>query len=89
MATRRTVLIVNLILSLFFLMNVISIWAGLNLYPGGWRFVLMGAVMGNLLWLLIPMILKRQSSPFLRVSRAILGPLWVFWTLLVFLYSCF
>jgi predicted MPP superfamily phosphohydrolase len=89
LATRRTVLIVNLILSLFFLMNVISIWAGLNLYPGGWRFVLMGAVMGNLLWLLIPMILKRQSSPFLRVSRAILGPFWVFWTLLVFLYSCF
>jgi predicted MPP superfamily phosphohydrolase len=89
LATRRTVLIVNLVLSLFFLMNVLSIWAGLNLYPGGWRFVLMGAVMGNLLWLLIPMILKRQSSPFLRVSRAILGPFWVFWTLLVFLYSCF
>ncbi len=89
MAAKRTVLIVNLILSLFFLMNAISIWAGSNLYPAGWHFILLGAVLGNLLWLLLPLILRRHSSPFFRLSRALLGPFWVLWNLLIFLYSAF
>jgi predicted MPP superfamily phosphohydrolase len=89
LATKRTVLIVNLVLSLFFLMNVLSIWAGLDIYPGGLHFLMMAAVLGNLLWLLLPLILKRHSSPFFRLSRALLGPLWVFWNFLIFLYSAF
>ena len=89
MATKKTVLIVNLVLSLFFLMNGVAVWAGLDIYPGGWHYVMAAAVGGNLLWLLIPLILKRHSSPFFRFSRAVLGPSWVLWNLLIFLYSAF
>ena len=89
MATRRTVLIVNLVLSLFFLMNALTIWAGFGIYPGGVHYLMMAAVLGNLLWLLLPLILKRHSSPFFRLSRALLGPFWVFWNFLIFLYTAF
>lgn len=89
MATKRTVLIFNLVLSLFFLMNAVSIWSGFSIYPGGWHFVLAGGVMGNLLWLLLPLILRRHSSPFFRFSRAVFGPFWVLWNFLIFLYSVF
>ena len=89
MATRKTVLIVNLVLSLFFLMNALTIWSGLSLYPGHWHLIFISGVLGNILWLLLPLILKSHSSHFFRVSRAIFGPLWVFWNLLIFLYSAF
>ncbi len=89
MASNQTVLVVNLILSLFFLMNAFAIWSGLKIYPGGLHIVFLAAVMGNLLWLLLPLILKHHSSPFFRLSRAILGPFWVFWNFLILLYSAF
>jgi predicted MPP superfamily phosphohydrolase len=89
LATRRTVLIVNLVLSLFFLMNAAAILAGLSIYPGGWHYLLVGAVLGNLLWLLLPLIFKQHSSPFFLLARATLGPFWVFWNFLIFLYSAF
>ncbi|HUO57615.1 MAG TPA: metallophosphoesterase [bacterium] len=89
MATRKTVLVVNLVFSLFFLMNAISVWANLSLYPSHWHLIFISAVLGNLLWLLLPLIFKRHSSPYFRLSRAVLGPLWVFWNFLIFLYSSF
>jgi uncharacterized protein len=89
LATKRTVLIFNLVLSLFFLVNAFAIWAGLGIYPGGLHFLFLGAVLGNLLWLLLPLILTRHSSPFFRFSRATLAPFWVLWNLLIFLYSAF
>lgn len=89
MASKRTVFIVNLVLSVFFLANALSIWSGLSIYPGGWHYVLVAAVLGNLLWLLLPLILRRHSSPFFRMSRAVLGPFWVLWNFLIFLYSAF
>ncbi|HVZ81457.1 MAG TPA: metallophosphoesterase [bacterium] len=90
MATRRTVLVVNLVLSLFFLMNVVFIWAGYSIYPSQWHFVLFAsAILGNLLWLLIPVIFTRHSSGPFRLARAVLAPFWVFWNLLIFLYSSF
>jgi len=70
-------------------MNSIAIWADLNLYPGHWHLVFLSAVLGNLLWLLFPLIFKRHSSPFFRLFRAVLGPLWVLWNFLIFLYSVF
>src|SRR5262245_19261918 len=90
LATRKTVLIVNLVLSLFFLMNAVPIWAVLAIYDNCWHFLLLlSAVLGNLLWLLLSLLLKRHSSPFFRLSRAALGPFWVFWNFLIFLYSSF
>ncbi len=70
-------------------MNALAIWAGLSIYPAGAHFVMLGAVLGNLLWLLLPLLLKRHSSPFFRLSRAILGPFWVFWNFLILLSSVF
>jgi hypothetical protein len=87
LASKRTVLIVNLVLSLFFLMNATAITTGLTLYPSLWRYVLLAAVLGNLLWLLVPLIFKRHSSSFFRVSRAILAPFWVLWNFFIFLYT--
>lgn len=89
MASRKTVLVVNLVLTLFFVANTAAIWGGMSIYPAEWRFIFGGGIVGNLLWLLLPMILSRQSSHFLRVSRAILAPFWVMWNLLVFLFSSF
>ena len=70
-------------------MNAVFISSGLSLYPSHWHFIFTIAVLGNVLWLLLPLIFKSHSSPFFRVSRAIFGPPWVFWTLLIFLYSAF
>src|ERR1039458_2056547 len=70
-------------------MNALTIWSGLSLYPGHWHLIFISGVLGNLLWLLLPLILKRHSSHFFRFSRAIFGPLWVFWNLFIFLYSAF
>jgi uncharacterized protein len=89
MATRRTVFIFNLVFSLFFMINAMSLWAGLTLYPAQWHLVFLAAVLGNILWLLVPAMFKRNDSSFLRVARALLGPFWVFWNFLIFLYSIF
>jgi uncharacterized protein len=89
LASRKTVLVVNLVVSLFFLINATAISAGLYIYPRHWHFVFLGAILGNLLWLLLPLLLKSHSSPFFRIARAILAPFWVFWNFLILLYSSF
>ncbi len=89
MASKKTVLIANLVFTLFFILNVTAIVTGLSFYPEQWRFFLLAGVLGNLLWLLFPLILKRHSSPFFRLSRAVLGPLWVLWNFFILLYSAF
>jgi predicted MPP superfamily phosphohydrolase len=89
LATRRTVFLVNLTLTFFFLVNAVAIIAGLTVYPLSAHMVFVTAALGNLLWLLLPSLFRRQSSPLLRTARAVLAPLWVFWTLLILLYSVF
>src|ERR1700691_1759495 len=89
LASRKTVFVVNLVVSLFFLINATAISAGLYIYPKHWHFVFLGAILGNLLWLLLPLLLKSHSSPFFRIARAILGPFWVYWNFLIILYSIF
>ncbi len=89
MASRKTVLVVNLVVTLFFLINATAISTGLHIYPKYWHFVFFAAILGNLLWVLLPLLLKSHSSPFFRVARAVLAPFWVFWNFLIFLYSAF
>ncbi len=89
MAKRRTVLILNLVFSLFFLFNALAILAGYSLYPAHWPVLLLSAALGNLLWILIPLILRGHTSPFLRVTRALLSPLWVLWTFFILLNTIF
>jgi len=89
LATKRTVLIFNMVFSIFFLLNAVSIGGAHSLYPEKWRFIFLAAVLGNTVWLLIPYMLKRRTGPKLRLVRAILNPLWVSWILFIFLYSIF
>ncbi len=89
MATRRTVLILNLVFSVFFILNAAAIFSGLNLYPRYWQILLLAATLGNLLWLLFPMILRGHSSPSFRVFRAFLGPFWVLWNFFIMLNTLF
>jgi predicted MPP superfamily phosphohydrolase len=89
LASRKTVLVVNLVVTLFFLINATAISTGLYIYPKYWHFVFFAAILGNLLWLLLPLLLKSHSSPFFRIARAVLGPFWVYWNFLIFLYSVF
>lgn len=89
MATKRTVLIFNLVFSIFFLLNAIAIIGGKTVYPEKWGLLLLAAVLGNTVWMLIPFIIKRRSGPKLRLVRAILNPFWVSWILFIFLYSVF
>ncbi len=89
MATKRTVLIFNMVFSIFFLLNAISVSGGLSLYPEKWRLLFLAAVLGNTVWLLIPYMLKRRTGPMIRLVRAVLNPLWVSWILFIFLYSVF
>ncbi|HTA77107.1 MAG TPA: metallophosphoesterase [bacterium] len=89
MASRKTVLVVNLVVTVFFLLNAIAIVTGLHIYPTYWHFVFFGAILGNLLWLLMPLLFTRHSSPPFRLARAVLGPFWVYWTFLIFIYSAF
>lgn len=70
-------------------MNAVFIGSGLSFYPGHWRFIFISAVFGNLLWLLVPLLLTRHSSPFFRLFRALLGPPWVLWNFLILFYSIF
>ena len=89
MATRRTVFILNLVFSLFFLLNAAAMLSGLRLYPAYWHLLLLGVTFGNLLWLLLPRILKGHSSPSFRIFRAFLAPLWVLWNFLIMLNTLF
>jgi len=89
LARRRTVLILNLVFSIFFLLNAAAILAGLTLYPKHWHIVLLGATLGNLLWLLFPMILRGHSTPSFRIFRACLGPVWVLWNFFIMLNTLF
>jgi hypothetical protein len=89
LASRRTVLILNLVFSIFFLLNSAAILSGLTLYPRHWHVLLLGVTLGNLLWLLLPMILRGHTSPSFRVFRAVLGPLWVLWNFFIMLNTLF
>jgi hypothetical protein len=47
----------------FFYFNAAAILAGLNLYPRHWPVLLLGAIHGNFLWLLIPLMIRGLVSP--------------------------
>ena len=47
MASRKTVLVVNLVLTLFFVANAAAIWGGMSIYPQEWRFVFGGGIVDS------------------------------------------
>lgn len=56
-----------------------------RLHPRRRRFFLAALVLGNLMWPFF--LLMRTFTPFARVTRAVLGPLWFGWTSFAVLYS--
>ena len=57
------------------------------IHPRRRRWVLAALVAGNLMWLFFPLL--RTFTPFSRMTRAVLGPVWFGWTVFTLLYSAF
>lgn len=78
-----------MVFSVFFILNAAAILAGLSLYPRHWHLFLLAATLGNLLWLLVPLIIRGHASPLFRLVRSLLAPLWVLWNFFILLNTLF
>ncbi|HEX8253205.1 MAG TPA: metallophosphoesterase [Thermoanaerobaculia bacterium] len=58
-----------------------------RIHPRRKRLFLIALIAGNLMWPFFPLL--RSFTPFSRVTRATLGPLWFGWTSFAILYAAF
>ena len=73
---------------LFFLpFNWLAVRQLLRIHPRRKRWIVGAAVAGNLMWPFLPLL--QSFTDFMRISRAILGPVWFGWTSFALLYSLF
>jgi predicted MPP superfamily phosphohydrolase len=72
----------------FALCNVVTVRVLLKLHPKRRRLVIALAVLGNLMWVFLPMLAMRTSALF-RVLRSVFGPPWFAWLSFAFVYACF
>jgi uncharacterized protein len=81
----RPLLFLLLALAIFAPFHFVTIRQLLRVHPR-WRAVTITvAILGNLMWPFFLML--RQSTPFARVSRAVLGPPWFAWASFAILYT--
>ncbi|HET7705368.1 MAG TPA: metallophosphoesterase [Thermoanaerobaculia bacterium] len=81
----RPLLFLLLALAIFVSVNVATVRTMLRIHPRRRSWILGAVVLGNLMWLFIPML--RQSNPFIRIIRSTLGPLWFAWNSFAILYA--
>ena len=81
----RPLLFLLLALAIFVSVNVATVRTMLRIHPRRRSRILGAVVLGNLMWLFIPML--RQSNPFIRIIRSTLGPLWFAWNSFAILYA--
>jgi len=81
----RTFLLIAL--PLFALFNAVTLWHLWRVHSRRRPFVVALAVIGNLMWLFLPLLNARTD--FSRVVRAILGPPWFAWLAFVLMDSIF
>lgn len=81
----RPLFFLLLALAIFVSVNVVAVRAMLRIHPRRRRWIIAAVVLGNLMWLFIPML--RQSNAFIRIIRATLGPLWFGWNSFAILYA--
>jgi predicted MPP superfamily phosphohydrolase len=65
--------------------NVVAVRQLVRLHPRRRRLVYAGAILGNLMWLFLPLL--NQRTQFMRVIRAVLGPPWFAWLAFAAMYT--
>jgi predicted MPP superfamily phosphohydrolase len=83
----RLLIFLAIALAVFVPCNWIAYRQLVRTHPRRRRWVVTLLVAGNLMWPFIPFI--RSFTPFSRVVRATLGPVWFGWTTFTFLYAAF
>jgi predicted MPP superfamily phosphohydrolase len=83
----RGLLFLLVALLLFLPFNWLSYRQLVRIHPRRRRWILAALVLGNLMWPFFPLL--RSFTPFARVMRATLGPIWFGWTVFTILYSLF
>lgn len=81
----RVAIIFAIVLAVFTLFNFVAFRALTRIHPRRRRIVVALLVLGNLMWLLFPLLNAR--TPFSRLARAILGPPWFAWQSFAIVYS--
>src|SRR5687768_12069408 len=81
----RAILFFAIALLIFVPFNWITYRQLVRIHPRRRRWILGVIVAGNLMWPFFPLL--RSFTPFARVTRAILGPLWFAWTSFAIVYA--
>ncbi len=83
----RTASFLLIAVAIFAVLNAIALRHLLTVHPRRRAFVIAIAILGNVMWLFLPLLNARTG--FSRLVRATLGPLWVGWLAFVLLDSIF
>jgi predicted MPP superfamily phosphohydrolase len=81
----RTALLVVIVGAIFLAFNWLSVRQLMRIHPRRRRAILGAAIVGNVLWLCLPILNARTD--FSRVVRAVFGPPWFAWTVFTILYA--
>jgi hypothetical protein len=81
----RAILFFAFALLIFVPFNWITYRQLVRIHPRRKRWILGALIAGNLMWPFFPLL--RTFTPFARVTRAILGPLWFGWTSFAIVYA--
>jgi len=81
----RVAIIFAIVLAIFAPFNFVAFRALTRIHPRRRRIVIALVVLGNLMWLLFPILNAR--TPFSRLARAVLGPPWFAWQCFAIIYT--
>ena len=81
----RVLIFFGIALLVFVPFNWIAYRQLVRIHPRRKRWILAAVVAGNLMWPFFPLL--RSFTPFARVTRAILGPMWFAWTSFAIVYA--
>lgn len=83
----RPVIFFAIAILLFLPFNVIAWRQLVRIHPRRKRWIAAAMILGNLMWPFFPLL--RSFTPFARVTRALLGPPWIAWTMFLIVYAAF
>src|SRR5687767_8637810 len=81
----RAIIFLAIALAIFVPFNWIAYRQLVRIHPRRRRWIMAAIVAGNLMWPFF--LLLRSFTPFARVTRAILGPIWFAWTSFAIVYA--
>jgi predicted MPP superfamily phosphohydrolase len=89
MTVWRVVQGIALALAVFLTLNLITVRTLLAAHPNKRSAIWIATVVGNLMWLLLPLVLSARTTALVRLLRAVFGPPWFSWLIFILLYSFF